>query len=60
MTLILGLLPVQVKNPWRTIFSRRYMPELMTAIWIPIFQQLTGALLFPVSLCTHSLFVHTH
>ena len=33
---------IQVKNPWRTIFSRRYMPELMTAIWIPIFQQLTG------------------
>ena len=32
----------QVKNPWRTIFSRRYVPELMTALWIPIFQQLTG------------------
>ncbi|CAL5224139.1 g6772 [Coccomyxa viridis] len=32
----------QVKNPWRTIFSRRYVPELMTALLIPIFQQLTG------------------
>ncbi len=44
---------MQVKNPWRTIFSRRYIPELMTALWIPIFQQLTGelALLFYLLPC---------
>lgn len=32
----------QVKNPLRNIFSRRYRPELIMAIFIPFFQQLTG------------------
>ena len=51
---ILDCCHVQVKNPWRTIFSRRYMPELMTAIWIPIFQQLTGALHLSYQSCSIS------
>lgn len=31
-----------VKNPWRTITRRRYWPQLIMSIMIPIFQQLTG------------------
>lgn len=31
-----------VKNPWRTITRRRYWPQLVISILVPIFQQLTG------------------
>jgi MFS family permease len=31
-----------VKNPWRTITRRRYWPQLIISILVPIFQQLTG------------------
>jgi MFS family permease len=31
-----------VKNPWRTITRRRYWPQLIIYIMVPIFQQLTG------------------
>jgi MFS family permease len=30
------------KNPWRTITQRRYWPQLIISIMVPIFQQLTG------------------
>lgn len=32
----------QVKHPFRTILQRRYRPQLVLALAIPIFQQLTG------------------
>jgi sugar porter (SP) family MFS transporter len=32
----------QVTHPWRSIFTRRYRPQLVIAILIPAFQQLTG------------------
>ena len=32
----------QVKHPLRNIFSRRYRPELIMAVFIPFFQQFTG------------------
>lgn len=35
-------LVVQVKNPWKNIFSRKYRPELVMATFIPFFQQFTG------------------
>jgi MFS family permease len=31
-----------VKNPWRTITRRRYWPQLIISILVPMFQQLTG------------------
>ena len=33
----------QVKYPWRNIFRPQYRPELIMAIMIPLFQQVTGA-----------------
>ena len=33
----------QVKHPWRNIFRPQYRPELIMAIMIPFFQQVTGA-----------------
>lgn len=32
----------RVSNPWRTIMQRRYRPQLVLAIAIPLFQQLAG------------------
>ncbi|CAL0318163.1 unnamed protein product [Lupinus luteus] len=32
----------RVKHPWRTLFERKYRPQLIFAIFIPFFQQLTG------------------
>ncbi|KAK9827591.1 hypothetical protein WJX81_001828 [Elliptochloris bilobata] len=32
----------QVKHPWRNIFRPQYRPELVMAIMIPFFQQVTG------------------
>lgn len=32
----------QVKHPWRNIFKRKYRPQLIMAVLIPFFQQLTG------------------
>ncbi|KAL5815338.1 hypothetical protein ACOSQ3_026123 [Xanthoceras sorbifolium] len=32
----------QVKNPWKNIIKRRYRPQLVMAILIPFFQQITG------------------
>lgn len=29
-------------NPYRTILKRRYWPQLVMSVMIPIFQQLTG------------------
>lgn len=31
-----------VKNPYRTIIKRRYWPQLVISVFIPMFQQLTG------------------
>ena len=31
-----------IKNPYATIFKRRYWPQLIITILIPAFQQLTG------------------
>ncbi|KAF6258857.1 hypothetical protein COO60DRAFT_1295122 [Scenedesmus sp. NREL 46B-D3] len=31
-----------VSNPWRTITRRRYWPQLVISVLVPIFQQLTG------------------
>ena len=31
-----------VENPWRTLLKRKYRPQLVFAIAIPAFQQLTG------------------
>lgn len=31
-----------VKNPYRTILRRRYRPQLVISLLVPIFQQLTG------------------
>uniref|UniRef100_A0A803PGE1 Major facilitator superfamily (MFS) profile domain-containing protein n=1 Tax=Cannabis sativa TaxID=3483 RepID=A0A803PGE1_CANSA len=32
----------QVKHPWRTLLTKKYRPQLVFAIGIPAFQQLTG------------------
>ncbi|ERN18501.1 hypothetical protein AMTR_s00065p00019420 [Amborella trichopoda] len=32
----------KVKHPWKNILKRRYRPQLVMAIMIPTFQQLTG------------------
>ncbi|XP_057756346.1 sugar carrier protein C-like [Arachis stenosperma] len=34
--------PRSVKNPWATLLKRHYRPQLVIAIAIPLFQQLTG------------------
>ncbi|PKA45695.1 Sugar carrier protein C [Apostasia shenzhenica] len=31
-----------VRHPWRNIFERRYRPQLIMSVFIPLFQQLTG------------------
>ncbi|MFQ6637875.1 hypothetical protein Gotur_013482, partial [Gossypium turneri] len=35
-----------VQNPWREILTRKYRPQLIFAILIPLFQQLTGMNVF--------------
>ena len=44
---------LQVKHPLKNIFSRRYRPELIMAIFIPFFQQMTGA---PFLMRNHTCF----
>lgn len=31
-----------VRNPYRTILRRRYRPQLVISVLVPVFQQLTG------------------
>ncbi|KAK8266632.1 hypothetical protein V6Z12_D12G259200 [Gossypium hirsutum] len=35
-----------VQNPWREILTRKYRPQLIFAVLIPLFQQLTGMNVF--------------